>query len=159
MGGALSPAKSPASLTEKEQEIARLMVEGHPHGISTRAGWRPAGAPLTLLEAAEVAGYRLKRARQHLDPNPEFRAYCASLLKERRNAEGPRNLATLIRIRDNPGAGLAADRTVQLKAVAAIEGADKAPAVTVNVNQQTNVATVTPGYVIRLPAARPPEGA
>jgi hypothetical protein len=77
----------PPNLTTAEQEIARLMVAGHPQGISTLSGWCAAGVPMTLLQAAEVCGYRLKRARQHLDPNPAFRAYCAKLLKERRERE------------------------------------------------------------------------
>jgi hypothetical protein len=99
-------------------------------------------------------GYRLKRACTYLDHLPEFNAYRAKLLKGRRESEEARNLATAIEIRDNPGEGLPADRAVQLKAIAAIEGTDKAPAVTVNVNQQTNVAAISPGYVIRLPASR-----
>jgi hypothetical protein len=59
-------------------------------------------------------------------------------------------LATLIKIRDDASQGLAADRTVQLKAIAA----DKAPAFAVSVNQQTNAATVSPRYAIRLPASK-----
>jgi hypothetical protein len=43
---------------------------------------------------------------------------------------------------------------VRVRAVAAIEGTDKG-GVVVNVNTQTNVATITPGYVIRLPAGAP----
>jgi hypothetical protein len=36
-----------------------------------------------------------------------------------------------------------------------IEGSEGKAGVVVNVNQQTNVAAITPGYVIRLPASRP----
>jgi hypothetical protein len=43
---------------------------------------------------------------------------------------------------------------VQLKAIGVIEGNDGKSAVTVNVNQQNNTATIQPGYVIRLPASR-----
>jgi hypothetical protein len=54
-------------------------------------------------------------------------------------------LATAIQIRDDEGQGLAADRTVRLKAIAAIEGKpDKAP-LEINVHQTNNVATITPG--------------
>jgi hypothetical protein len=67
-----------------------------------------------------------------------------------------RNLQTLIEIRDDPGEGFAADRTVRIKAVQAIEGTEGKASVTVNVNQQTNVAAITPGYVIRLPAIASP---
>jgi hypothetical protein len=41
-------------------------------------------------------------------------------------------------------------RTVRIKAVQAIEGSDGKASVTVDVNQQTNVAAIQPGYVIRL---------
>jgi hypothetical protein len=41
---------------------------------------------------------------------------------------------------------------VRLKAIQVIEGNEGKGGVVVNVNQQTNVAAITPGYVIRLPA-------
>jgi hypothetical protein len=65
------------------------------------------------------------------------------------------NLHTAIQIRDDDGDGSAAIRTVRLKACAFIEGTPDEAGVVVNVNQQTNVAQITPGYVIRLPAPRP----
>ncbi len=147
------PTASP-KLTEDEEEIARLMVYGLPNeeiilGKAVKADW-----PLTLEQAAKFVGYRLKRARTHLDNLPEFATHRRQLLDGRRKAELARNLETLIQIRDDPGENLAADRTVRIKAVAAIEGTDKG-GVTVNVNTQTNVATIQPGYVIRLPAGTP----
>jgi hypothetical protein len=55
--------------------------------------------------------------------------------------------------RAEEGDGSAADRTVRLKAIGVIEGpTEKAPAFTVNVNQQTN--NLVAGYVICLPASR-----
>lgn len=148
------PLTKPKALTDEEEEIARLMVYGLPEdetllGKPIKAGW-----PLTLDQAAKFMGYRLKRARAYLDPNAEFRGYCGQLLKERRKAELARNLATLIDIRDDPGEGLAADRTVRIKAVAAIEGTEGKSAVVVNVNQQNNTATISPGYVIKLRATQ-----
>ena len=59
---------------------------------------------------------------------------------------------TAITIRDDPGENLAADRTVRLKAIQVIEGNEGKAGVVVNVNQTSNVASITPGYVIRLPA-------
>jgi hypothetical protein len=41
---------------------------------------------------------------------------------------------------------------VRLKAIGVIEGNEGKAGVVVNVNQTSNVATITPGYVIRLPA-------
>jgi hypothetical protein len=151
MTGDLLPAK-PSKLTDEEEEIARLMVYGLPHeevilGKVVKPDW-----PLTLEQAAKFVGYRLKRARTHLDNLREFSTFRRELLDGKRKAELARNLQTLIEIRDDPGEGFAADRTARIKAVQAIEGSDGKGGVVVNVNQQTNVATITPGYVIRLPA-------
>jgi hypothetical protein len=147
-------AAKPKSLTDDEAAIARLMVFGLQaeetiDGKLVKADW-----PLTLEQAARFVGYRCKKARNYLDNLPEFSTYRRQLLEGKRKAEAPRNLATLIEIRDDPGEGFAADRTVRIKAVAAIEGRPDGPNVTVNVNQQTNVAQIQPGYVIRLPALK-----
>jgi hypothetical protein len=88
------------------------------------------------------AAYRLKRARTHLDNLREFSTLRRELLDGKRKAELARNLATAIAIRDDEGENLAADRTVRLKAIQVIEG--KGGGV-VNVNQTSNVATITPG--------------
>jgi hypothetical protein len=145
----LVPSK-PSGLTEDEEEIARLMVYGLPAdeiilGKLVKADW-----PLTLEQAAKFVGYRLKRARTHLDNLREFSTLRRELLDGKRKAELARNLETLIQIRDDPGENLAADRTMRIKAVQAIEGSDGKANVVVNVNQQTNVANIQPGYVIRL---------
>jgi hypothetical protein len=149
MANDLLPAK-PKGLTDDEAEIGRLVTFGLPadetiDGKLVKADW-----PLMLEQAARFVGYRCKKARNYLDNLPEFSAYRRELLEGRRKSEAPRNLATLIEIRDDPGEGFAADRTVRIKAVAAIEGRPDGASVTVNVNQQTNVATITPGYIIRL---------
>jgi hypothetical protein len=64
------------------------------------------------------------------------------LLDGKRKAELARNLATAIAIRDDEGENLAADRTVRLKAIQVIDGKGGGG---VNVNQTSNVATITPG--------------
>jgi hypothetical protein len=143
MASDLVPAKA-KGLTDDEAEIGRLTVFGLPNdetidGKLVKADW-----PLTLEQAARFVGYRTKRARSYLDPLPEFGACRRELLEGRRKSEAPRNLATLIEIRDDPGEGFAANRTVRIKAVAAIEGRPDGASVTVNVNQQTNVAAITP---------------
>jgi hypothetical protein len=137
---------TPMGLTKAEAQIAYLTVYGLPQ-------------PRTLEQAAKDCGYRIKRARNYLDALPAFNEYRRRLLKERRESEQARNLATLIQIRDDPGDGKAADRTVQLKAIQVMEGTPDKASVTVNVNQQNNsIGTISPGYVIRLSASRP-EGA
>jgi hypothetical protein len=140
----LGPVKG---LTAVEAEIARLMIEGLDYD------------EVILGEAVRRTGRsRLCRRRGRSATNLGRRATslpiaasstsCGRLFKERRESEQARNLATAIEIRDNEGA---ATKTVRLKAAAFIEGNEK-PGVTVNVNTQTNVAAITPGYVIRLPA-------
>ena len=75
---------------------------------------------------------------------PAFNAYRRQLLKERRESEQARNLATAIAIRDDEGDGSAATKTVQLKACRSSRARPSKAAVTVNVNQQTNVAAIRP---------------
>lgn len=143
----LGPVKG---LTAVEAEIARLMIEGLDYD------------EVILGEAVRRTGRsRLCRRRGRSATNLGRRATslpiaasstsCGRLFKERRESEQARNLATAIEIRDNEGDASAATKTVRLKAAAFIEGNEK-PGVTVNVNTQTNVAAITPGYVIRLPA-------
>ena len=67
------------------------------------------------------------------------------LLDGKRKAELARNLATAIAIRDDEGENLAADRTVRLRAIQVIEGSEGKRGGVVNVNQMSNVATITPG--------------
>jgi hypothetical protein len=155
----LVPAKSSPKLTEDEEEIARLMVYGLPHeetilGKTIKPDW-----PLTLEQAAKFVGYRTKRARSYLDNLPEFATHRRQLLDGKRKAELARNLMTAIEIRDDPGENSAADRTVRLKAIGVIEGSEGKGGVVVNVNQQTNVANIQPGYVIRLGKFSQPEPA
>jgi hypothetical protein len=155
MGDELVPLKG---LSAVEQEIARLMVDGLDHDETILGADVPAFWPLTLVQAARSCGYPMKKARNYLGDHPPFNAYRARLLKGRRESEAARNIATAVRIRDDEGDGSAADRTVRLKAIGVIEGpTEKAPAFTVNVNQQTN--NLVAGYVIRLGKfSRPPEG-
>jgi hypothetical protein len=137
-------------LTATEREIARLMTEGLDHDAVILGAEIPAYQPLSLVQAAKATGYLLKKARNVLGDRAEFNQLRGQLLKPRRESEGPRNLATAIKIRDDEGDGSAADRTVRLKAIGVIEGTGDKASVTVNVNQQTN--NLVAGYVIRLPA-------
>src|SRR5271167_3732163 len=94
-------------LTDDEAEIGRLVTFGLPtdetiDGQLVKADW-----PLTLEQAARFVGYRCKKARNYLDNLPEFSTYRRQLLEGRRSAEKPRNLQTLIEIRDDPGEGFA----------------------------------------------------
>ena len=106
MGSELLPAKA-KGLTENEEQIALLMTYGLPHEGTIRGAHIKPGWPLTLEQAAAFVGYRLKRARRHLDNLPEFQAHRQRLLDLRRKAEQPRSLVTAITIRDDEGDGSA----------------------------------------------------
>jgi hypothetical protein len=151
---ALSQVKPPEGLSDREAEIARLMTYGSPDAQIVMNEDIPADWPMSLEQAARFVGYRIRKARR-LAGTEEFVRFRGSLMRELRESEGPRNLATAIQIRDDKGDGSAATKTVQLKACAFIEGPPDKASVTVNVNTHTNVG-ITPGYVIRLPAKREP---
>jgi hypothetical protein len=141
------------ALDAKALALAELMTNGSEfaENVDGKAIIAP-DWPLTLKEAALVCNMKLRDARALAD-SPLFVEQLNKLLKQRRASERARNLSTAVEIRDTPGEGLAADRTVRLKAVSVIEGVEN-KGVVVNVNQTTNSLTVQPGYIIRLPAKR-----
>jgi hypothetical protein len=151
MANDVAPVKG---LTTTEQEIARLMVDGLDHDETILGADVPAFWPLTLLQAARSCGYPMKKARNFLGDHPPFNALRRRIMDGCRNAEEPRNLATAVKIRDDEGDESAATKMVRLKAIQVIEGPAEKAGVVVNVNQQTSVASITPGHVIRLPASR-----
>ena len=95
---------------------------------------------------------KLREARALAD-DPRFVEQLNKLLKERRSSERARNLNVAIEIRDDKGENLAADRTVRLKAIAAIEQTE-GKGVTVNIGSNNQTLNIQPGYIIRLPAKR-----
>lgn len=116
-------------------------------GVIVDANW-----PLTVRQAAKFLGKRVSGCRDMSQEIP-FKDLMREKLIALRNGERARNLARAVAIRDNPGEGLAADRTVQLKAIGVIEGTEGKAGVVVNVNQQNNtIGAINPGYVIRLPS-------
>jgi hypothetical protein len=149
----LVPSKA-KPLTEDEEQIAHWMVFGLPHEETILDKVIAPNWPLTLEQAAKFVGYRTKRARSYLSTKPEFRALLTELVRDVRKSEEARGIKTAIAIRDDEGDGSAATKTVRLKAIGVIEGNEGKGGVVVNVNQ-TNVATIQPGYVIRLPAGTP----
>jgi hypothetical protein len=138
-------------LTAREMRLAELMTDGPDEDVTLEDGTTiDAGWPMTLAAAARVSGVPLRRARQLAGSTALIAAFNQEFQALRR-AEGPRNVATAISVRDRIGDDTAADRAVRLKAIATIEG-DEKPGLTVNVNATTHVANIVPGYVIRLPA-------
>src|SRR5271166_6543652 len=119
-------------------------IEGEP----VEANW-----PLTVRQAAKFLGKRVSRCRVVTSELP-FKDLMRRKFDALRLGERPRNIARMIQLRDNRVEDTAAAAAVQLKAAIALEPPEPRPSVTVNVNQQTNVAAISPGYVIRLPAQR-----
>ncbi len=140
------------ALDAKALEMARLMAEGSEFDETVDGKPVAAGWPMTLAQAARLLGVPLRKARELAD-SPIFAAELDRLLKARRASEKARNLNVAIEIRDDRGEGLAADRTVRLKAISTIEGVEN-KGVTVNVNSNNQTLNVQPGYIIRLPAKR-----
>ena len=143
---------SVTALGPKALALAELMTNGSEFAETIDGRTIEADWPLTLKEAALVLNMKLREARKLAD-DPRFVEQLNKLLKERRSSERARNLNVAIEIRDDKGDGLAADRTVRLKAIASIEQTE-GKGVTVNVNQNTITANIQPGYIIRLPAKR-----
>jgi hypothetical protein len=131
-----------AVLTEQHKKIIELMV----YGFEVDTNGFEAGAPLTMIEAADCMGVRRRNARQ-LAIEVVFIKELNKKVIGRRKSETAKNLHLMIQVRDNPGHELAADRAVRLKAAAMIEGTDGRKVVNVTVNTQNNIR---PGYVIRL---------
>ncbi len=147
-----------SAISEKAEELVRLMVFGLDENETIDGSLVVAERSLTLRQAALACGMRIRRARQ-LAETPVFAARFDRQMRLLRQAEKAANLALAIAIRDEHGDGLAADRTVRLKAIQAIEGADKPGGVNAQINNAVGSgAVVNAGYVIRL-KVRPEAGA
>lgn len=141
-------------LTDDEaEEITDLMVFGldNPDTIDGRTF--EAFEPLPIQAAARYAGIRVKRARASFSDLALRKKY-RDKVEALRSGEFVRNLLTAIAIRDTKGDDTAADRTVRLKAIQTIEGNDAKTSIAVQINNSVTANNVTPGYVVRLQAAK-----
>jgi hypothetical protein len=126
---------------EQLDELANLMAYGVAEQVADKITGKayPPYAALPSWVAADAIGVRRARARAAIS-TPAFRRAYARALDSLRNGERARNLATAIRIRDEPLQDeTAADRAVKLKAIASIEGRD-APEYNLTLNQTALVA-------------------
>lgn len=131
----------------RHEEFAKLMAHGSDNARVKRLGL-PQNEPLTVEQAAQVVGLRIKNARE-ITRTPAFQKLMLSLVAAVRTGELARSVATMIEVRDAKGEGTAADRKVRLDASKALVGeADKS--LTVNVAVQNNLGIqVKAGFVIK----------
>lgn len=110
------------------------------------------GEPLTLSEAAQLLGFRQRHARRLMAAPVMHRAYTAELHRLREGGK-PRAMAEILALVEREGQDKAADAKVRLQAAQAILGeAVGTPSSRVSVNTYVGGTTITPGYVIRIPA-------
>jgi hypothetical protein len=165
------PEGGPRELTARHRLLIEYQVFGCPHAFVQRIT-RPIqqadtsgnivtvqkpiepGEPLTLIEAADLLRIRRRNARE-LATFPMYQRAYAIEVQRLRDGEKARSIHAMIEIRDDKGAGKAADKTVRLKAAQAIMGEGEGNrGTTVNVNTSVGVA-VKAGLVLRLPADAP----
>ena len=162
------PEAGPPELTARHRLLIEYQIYGCPHRSACQRITRPKavlddagqpviadvpvepGEPLSLEEAADLLGIRRRNARELTRTVIFQRAYAAEL-QAFREGEKIRSMHRVVAIRDDAGAGKAADKKVQLAAAGMILGEDagpRAPSVVVNVGTQ-----ITAGIVVRLPAS------
>ena len=163
------PAGGPRELTPRHRLLISYMIDGVAHRSILARITRPRAVideagnpairdvspepyePLTLIEAADLLRIRRRNARE-LMTLPIFRDAYELELQRYRNGEKAASLRTLVEVRDDEGAGKAADRKVRMAAAQAImgEGEGNRGGTTVNVSVGTRI---TAGIVVRLPAS------
>ena len=142
-----------AKLTPQHDLMAQYMVYGISSPVRARQLRVGVDIPLDFTTAADAARVRRRAARRAI-VDPLFRAELAKQLKSYRESLAPEAIRTIAAIMSDAGQGLAADRTVQLKASTTLlgENASGGGGSQVNVNINNGVQTLTAGIVVRLPS-------
>jgi hypothetical protein len=164
------PAPLPKGLTGRQQLLIEYQVFGCPHAWVSRLT-RPVpeadaagkivtvnkpvqpGEPLTLIEAADLLRIRRRYARR-LSSTPLYQRTYSIEVQRLRDGEKAASIHAMIDIRNDHGAGKAADKTVRLKAAQALIGegdGNRGPSVQVNLG----VVVERAGLVLRLPPDAP----
>jgi hypothetical protein len=138
-------AAGAVELTPKHKLLADYMAHGTNHIRAQRLGI-PTNVPLSVEQAAAVLDIRRRNARE-ITALPEFQKLLLKLTAALRSGEYARSIRTIVEVRDDTGAGLAADRKVRLDAAKTLIGDDSDKGLNVNVNLGVRV---TPGIVIRV---------
>jgi hypothetical protein len=134
------------TLDARQRLIIEYMTHGCAHDRLVKPFGFDTGVPLSLDQAADVVGIRRRNAR-NLSKTPIFAKALAKANADLRNGAHTKAIHRMIDLIDEPGAGKAADRKVQLAAAQAVIGEEGKAGTTVNVNVAQQ--QITPGYVIK----------
>ncbi len=111
--------------------------------------------PLSFKDAAIAARVRVHRARTLIN-DQLYRAELARQLRAFRESLAPEAVRTIAAVMSDPGQGLAADKTVQLKAASILSGDSGNSGGGGQTNVQINLGgdgqRLTAGIIVRLPA-------
>lgn len=153
----LRPLPPPGSLKELTP-LHKLCADYAVFGLSKPHAAFPeleVGAPLSYRQIAAVTGRRVRHIAR-LFAEPVFQSHRSALVHSMRNGEHAKSVHTMIKVRDNPGDGKAADRKVQLEAAKSIMG-EEAKGININVGINNHLGVhIKPGYVVRMPSAKQP---
>jgi hypothetical protein len=142
-----------AKLTPQHVLMAQYMVFGISSPVRARQLRVGVDVPLDFTTAADAARVRRRAARRAI-VDPLFRAELARQLKSFRESLAPEAVRTIAAIMSDAGQGLAADRTVQLKASTTLlgENASGNGGTKVEINLGGDGQRLVAGVVVRMPA-------
>jgi hypothetical protein len=142
-----------AKLTPQHILMAQYMVFGISSPVRARQLRVGVDVPLDFTTAADAARVRRRAARRAI-VDTLFRAELARQLKSYRESLAPEAIRTIAAIMSDAGQGLAADRTVQLKASTTLlgENASGNGGTKVEINLGGDGQRLTAGIIVRLPA-------
>jgi hypothetical protein len=149
----LAPEKLSA-LAPEHILMARYMVWGISSPTRCRQLKVGLDIPLSFKDAAIAARVRVHRARTLIN-DQLFRSELARQLRGFRESQAPDAVRVISAVMNDPGQGLAADRTVQLKAASILSGDSGGGSGNGGTNVQINLGgdgqRLTAGIVIRMP--------
>jgi hypothetical protein len=147
----VSPRKPIRQLDSRGERLCELMAFGTDDPEEAAQWGVPAHEPLSLKQAAPLAGLRMKNARFLFSETVFMKEYSRALASAK-NGHRARAIQRIADIMDNEGEGTAADRKVQLSAAQALlnDGDGKSGSTNVNLQINNNAPTLMAGIVVRL---------
>lgn len=152
----VSPRKPIRQLDSRGERLCELMAFGTDDPEEAAHWGVPAHEPLSLKQAAPIAGLRMRNARFLFSETVFMREYSKALASAK-NGHRARAIQRIANIMDDEGDRTAADRKVQLQAATVLLGdnENKAGSTNVNLTLNQNTVNLTAGVVIRLPSDAP----